>query len=126
MKNLVKTSLLTFVIMMSLTTMANSPEVMAKEKENNVTNLHFDKVKEGSTLIIKDLQGLVLYKEAIEQTGAYSKGFDLTTLPDGNYYFELNSELKIEVIPFYVKANEVAFDKELKESIESGESDLVI
>lgn len=117
MKNLKLTSLLAFALVMSLTTMANNPEVMAKEKEGNVTNLHFDKVKEGSTLIIKDLNGLVLYKEAIEQTGEYSKGFDLTTLPDGNYYFELNSELKIEVIPFQVKASEVDFDKELKELI---------
>lgn len=117
MKNLKKTSLLALGLMMSLTTLANNPEVMVKESEKSITKLHFDKVRQGSTLIIKDVNGLVLYKEAIEQTGAYSKGFDLTTLPDGDYFFELNSELKIEVIPFNVKFNEVEFNKDQKEFI---------
>ena len=61
MKNLVKTSLVAIGLMISL-----------------------------STLSIVDMQGLALYKEAIEQNGFYSKGFDLTTLPKGDYFFELN------------------------------------
>ena len=117
MKNLKKTAVVALGLMMSLTALANSPEAMVKEKEKNITKLHFDKVRQGSTLIIKDVNGLVLYKEAIEQTGAYSKGFDLTTLPDGDYFFELSSELKIEVIPFNVKFKEVEFNKDQKEFI---------
>lgn len=98
-----------------------STEVSAfpfKEKEpKNVTTLKFAKVMEGSKLIIKDHLGLVIYKETIQESGAYAKGFDLTALPNGAYFFELESEMEIVVIPFEVKAAEVTFDKEHKETI---------
>ena len=86
-------------------------------KEPNVTNVSFEKVKKGTVLLIKDEQGLVLYKEAIVQTGKYSKGFDLTTLPDGAYFFELESDMEIIVIPFEVASSEVSFKKEEKNTI---------
>jgi hypothetical protein len=117
MKNLAKKSLVAVGLMMSLSTLAGNTEVILNDKDSKVTNLSFENVKEGSTLTIKDLNGLVLYKEAIEQSGDYSKGFDLTTLPNGEYFFELNSELKIVVVPFNVKSNEVIFNKEREESI---------
>ena len=75
------------------------------------TNVTFRNVKSGSILSIKDNNGLVLYKEAIKESGNYSKGFDLTTLPDGDYYFEMNKEVVINVIPFSVKSSVVTFDK---------------
>jgi hypothetical protein len=117
MKNLARKSIVAIGLMMSLSTFANNTEVTLKEKENNVTNIRFENVKKGSTLSIIDEHGLVLYNEAIEQNGLYVKGFDLTTLPNGDYSFELNSELKIVVIPFNVNSSEVVFDKESKESI---------
>jgi outer membrane lipoprotein-sorting protein len=117
MKNLARKSLVAIGLMMSLSTFANDTAVTLKEKENNVTNMRFENVKKGSTLSIIDEHGLVLYNEAIEQNGLYVKGFDLTTLPNGDYSFELNSELKIVVIPFNVNSSEVVFDKESKESI---------
>ena len=82
-----------------------------------MTSLSFSKVFEGSMLFIKDEMGLTLYKEAIQKTGEYSKGFDLTSLPDGEYFFELDTDLKIVVIPFEVKSNEVRFMKEEKSTI---------
>ncbi len=117
MKNLARKSIVAIGLMMSLSTFANDSEVTLKEKENNVTNMRFENVKKGSTLSIIDEQGLVLYNESIEQNGLYSKGFDLTALPNGDYSFELNSELKIVVLPFKVNSSEVVFDKESEESI---------
>lgn len=117
MKNLARKSLVAVGLLMSLSTLANDLEVTHKDKERNVTNMSFDNVRQGSTLSIKDENGLVLYNESIEQTGNYSKGFDLTTLPDGNYFFELNSELKMVVVPFKVKLNEVLIEKDSEESI---------
>lgn len=117
MKNLAKQGLVVFVLMMSLTISANDIKFTAKVKEEKVTSMILNKVESGSTLRIKDQNGLVLYKEIIEEAGDYSKGFDLTTLPNGDYYFELNSESKIVVIPFNVKASEVLFDKNSKEFI---------
>ena len=117
MKNLARKSLVAVGLMMSLSTLANDSEMTFKEKENNVTNMRFENVAQGSSLTIKDENGLVLYNESIEQSGDYKKGFDLTSLPNGDYFFELNSELKIVVIPFRVDSSEVVFDKESEESI---------
>ncbi|MDN3642600.1 hypothetical protein QWY87_07825 [Lutimonas halocynthiae] len=117
MKNLARKSLVAIMLTMSLSMQANETELTSKEKERVVTNLHFDNVKQGSVLTIIDANGLVLYNEAIKKSGDYSKGFDLTTLPDGEYFFEMDSDLKIIVIPFNVKSNEVIFDKEAEKSI---------
>tara|TARA_R110000868_G_scaffold97875_3_gene269241 strand:+ start:1094 stop:1690 length:597 start_codon:yes stop_codon:yes gene_type:complete len=68
-------------------------------------------VKQGNKLIIKDLNGVVLYKEQIKDTGMYSKGFDLTSLPNGSYVFELEKDLEIKSYPFTVNSNIVAFNE---------------
>ena len=117
MKNLASKILVVFGLMMSLSISANDIEKTIKVKEENVTSMSFEKVEQGSTLQIKDQNGLVLYKEVIAQSGDYSKGFDLTALPNGDYFFELNSESKIVVIPFNVNASTVLFDKDSKEFI---------
>lgn len=117
MKNLARKSLVVFGLMTMLSSFANEKVVTLKEKETNVTHMRFENVLRGSSLSIVDQYGLVLYNEAIKQNGDYSKGFDLTTLPDGDYFFELNSEFKIVVRPFNVHSNEVVFDKNLEESI---------
>ncbi len=117
MKNLARKSLVAVGLMMSLSTLANDNELTIKEKETNVTSIRFENVIQGSSLTIKDENGLVLYNESIEQSGDYSKGFDLSSLPNGDYFFELNSELKLVVIPFNVDASEVVLDKGSEESI---------
>ena len=117
MKNLARKSLVAVGLIMSLSTYAGSTEFNIKDNDKNITNLRFENVRKGSTLIIKDLEGIVLYKEVIEKTGDYSKGFDLTSLPNGDYLFELDSELKIVVVPFKVNSSEVVFNKESEESI---------
>ena len=112
MKKLTKRSLIILGLFTSLLSFANDGYTTIKEKEPKVTNVSFKNVKLGSMLSIKDINGLVIYKESIVKKGAYSKGFDLTALPNGEYYFELDSELKIVIIPFNVVSNQVKFKKE--------------
>jgi len=81
------------------------------------TSVTFANVKEGDLLSIKDENGIVLYKESIQHTGIYTKGFDLTSLPDGKYLFELDKDVEITVIPFKVSTNKVEFDKDLEKTI---------
>ncbi len=81
------------------------------------TTVTFKDVKKGSILSIKDVNGLVLYKEAIQLNGSYTKGFDLTSLPDGNYYFEMDKDVEVKIIPFKVVASVVTFNKTSEESI---------
>lgn len=109
--------MIAIALSVSLMGFANDLKKPIKEKEPKVTSLSFSKVLEGSMLFIKDEKGLTLYKEAIQKTGEYSKGFDLTSLPDGEYFFELDTELKIVVIPFDVESSEVQFRKEEKNTI---------
>ena len=117
MKKLTKKGLIVCALSVSLMGFANDLKVPIKEKEPKVTSLSFAKVSKGSMLLIKDFNGLVLYKEAIQVTGEYSKGFDLTSLPNGEYYFELDTELEIVVIPFDVESSEVNFRKDDKTTI---------
>ena len=74
-------------------------------------------VNPGNQLSIKDDNGIILYKELIKTSGTYKKGFDLTALPDGDYFFELEKDLEIRTIPFTVKSNKVVFNKEEATSI---------
>ena len=117
MKKLTMKSLIVLGLCTSLLSFANDNHETLKEKEPKVTSMSFKSVQQGSRLSIKDKSGLVLYKESIVKTGKYSKGFDLNSLPNGDYYFEMDSELKIIVIPFTVTLNEVNFKKEQENTI---------
>jgi len=117
MKKLTKKIVLVLGLFVSMLSFANGEVDPIKEKEPKVTSMSFKKVKLGSKLSIKDRDGIVLYKESIVKTGDYSKGFDLTTLPNGDYYFELDTALEIVIIPFNVVSNQVVFKKEEKSII---------
>ncbi len=110
MKNIVCMGMM-IVSMLSFASGISSSDI---NKERTV--ITFDNVKKGHQLVIKDANLLIVYKEAIQKNGSYNKGFDLTSLPDGNYYVELNKDVKIVVIPFTVASNKVTFEKE-KETV---------
>jgi hypothetical protein len=117
MKRLAKTSLVIVVMFTTMLSVANEFTTLTKEKTKEITHLTFENVKRGSLLLIKDHYGMILFKELIENSGEYSKGFDLTALPDGNYYFELDKEVEIKIIPFVVLTNVVTFDKAKESTI---------
>ena len=81
------------------------------------TTLTLHNVKQGNLLSVKDINGVILYKEYIQESGTYAKGFDLTALPNGAYVFELDKDLEINSIPFTVTSNVVLFDKENDKTI---------
>lgn len=81
------------------------------------TAITFVNVKRGNVLKIKDSYGITLYKELIDHSGMYTKGFDLSELPNGDYIFEMNKDVEINTIPFTVFSNDVIFDKEKERKI---------
>ena len=89
---------------------AGEAKILVK-KDSKKTALILNHVKKGNQISIKDNNGLVLYKELVETTGVYKKGFDLTSLPDGLYFFEVEKDLEVNTIPFTVNANDVTFNK---------------
>ena len=109
-KNLKKGTLL---VVMCTALLSNASEISSLKDVNiKKTALTINDVKEGNLLSIKDKNGLILYKEVIEESGVYKKGFDLTELPNGYYYFELDKGFQIKTIPFIVRNNDVLFNKE--------------
>jgi len=112
MKTVIRKSLVLVVLFLA-TTVSYGNEISGNTNDGKgvTTNLTFNDVTKGSVLLIKDNYGLTLYKELIEKSGKYTKGFDLTSLPNGDYYFELNKDVEITVLPFKVRESVVTFDK---------------
>ncbi len=118
MKNILKNTkkvILIVTVMASVIGYANETPSSLVKKDAKKTSLTLGNVKQGNLLSIKDINGLILYKEFIKQSGIYTKGFDLTALPDGDYIFELDKDVEIKTIPFTISRNKIDFDKE-KES----------
>lgn len=119
MKNVMKHSkkgILMVTLFATLLSFAKDASFYTIKKDANRTALTLINVKEGNLLSIKDNNGVILYKESIQTTGTYTKGFDLTSLPNGAYLFELEKDLEISIIPFTVKSNIVKFNKEKEKS----------
>jgi hypothetical protein len=112
MKKEVKTGILMVTMLATMLSNAARPATFEKNVETENTTISINSVKQGQQLIIKDYNGIVLYKELIEKSGVYTKGFDLTALPNGEYYFELDKDIEVQVIPFKVYMNKVEFLKE--------------
>jgi hypothetical protein len=119
MKTVIKKSILAAVLLSTLLSNANEGSSFIPKKEKDIarTMVIINDVRKGQELIIKDDSGLVLYKELIKVTGNYNKAFDLTELPDGDYFFEVDKGLEIKSIPFSVVSNKVVFNKEMETTI---------
>jgi len=117
MKKEFKLSILMVIMFTVMLSNVNANNFILLNKEFKKTTLTLNNVKKGQRLLIKDNQGLVLYKEFIQVEGTYFKGFDLTALPNGSYFFELDKDVEIKIIPFTVNSNEVTFNKEKETSI---------
>ena len=104
----------TLVLVMLFTTLLSSATELTsiKNEEDGKTILVLENVSQGDMLLVKDAYGIILYKEAILENGKYNKSFDLTTLPNGSYIFELDKKSDIRIYPFIVASNNVTFDKE--------------
>ncbi|WP_055444023.1 hypothetical protein [Lacinutrix himadriensis] len=115
MKKLIKNTLAIVVLFTALLANANAP--LNDLKNAKRTTLTLNDVKKGDELLIKNTHGIILYNESIQNSGDYTKGFDLTELPNGDYFFELNKAIKIVIIPFHVSNNIVVFKKEKEVTI---------
>lgn len=100
-------------MLVTLLSFANEKTLFKIENDADKISVTVD-VKEGNQLLIKNNNGLVLYKEAIKQSGLYTKSFDLTELPNGSYIFELEKDVEIQTIPFTVAENTVSFKKDME------------
>ncbi|WP_298555806.1 hypothetical protein [uncultured Algibacter sp.] len=120
MKNVFKHSkkgILMVIMFVTLLSFANEATLFNIKNDAERTSLTLYNVKQGNLLSIKDINGMILFKEYIQESGTYNKGFDLTSLPNGDYIFELDKDLEVNSIPFTVSSKVVVFDKENEKTI---------
>ncbi|WP_124980516.1 hypothetical protein [Nonlabens xiamenensis] len=101
-----------FVLVLFNAVMVFAGELAPSRPGKNITTISFDNVRKGHLLSVKDASELVLYKENIVRDGSYTQYFDLTTLEDGIYSFELNKDVEIVTKKFNVKNGAVKFIKD--------------
>ena len=112
-----KKGILMVTLFATLLSFANEAPFFSIKNVAERTSLTLIDVKQGNLLSIIDNNGIILYKELIQKSGIYTKGFDLTALPNGVYSFELDKDLEIKIIPFTVESSTVTFNKELEKTI---------
>ncbi|RCS26277.1 hypothetical protein DUT90_10930 [Polaribacter sp. WD7] len=74
--------------------------------------VQFNAVKKGQALTIKDVNGVIIYKQDIQESGVYSKIFDLSLLKDGYYTTELEKDFEIIIQKIKVEKNTVTLFKQ--------------
>ncbi|MFD0990638.1 hypothetical protein ACFQ1R_11060 [Mariniflexile jejuense] len=117
MKNVLNNSKKGFLMVTMFATLlsfANEASFYTFKSDAKRTSLTLNNVKQGDKFSIKDENGIVLYTEEIQKSGIYSKGFNFTSLPNGDYVFELDKDLETNTIPFTVKSNAVFVNKDLE------------
>lgn len=101
MKKVINRSLVLIAIFAS--TLGYSSEININKDITKGTKVTFENIDKGTVLFIKDMNGLTLFEEKIKKIGTYSRAFDLTNLPDAEYYFEIDHSAEIKIIPFSIK-----------------------
>ncbi len=117
MKNLIKKSIVLMLLFAVVLSNANETPSLRNLKDGKTTMLTLLNVKQGDKLIIRDLSGKVFYEESIQSSGKLKKGFNLSLLADGDYYFELDKYREVKKIPFKVIKNSVQYNKEKESTI---------
>lgn len=112
MKNVFKKILVIVVMCTTLLANANEISTLRNLKDQKTTMLTLLNVKKGNQLLMKDAFGKILYRQSIMNSGEFIKGFDLTSLPNGNYHFVLKGELQNKFVPFKINNQRLEYNEE--------------
>lgn len=105
------------IVALLTTIVINATNINNKVKVEVISSKLIDLKLENSdgdlTIRVKDVFGEVLYTEKFE--GNYiSKKYDLNTLPEGNYYFEIEGRTKINLMPFKISSKGCEFKSDIE------------
>lgn len=92
----------------------NNNPILKSSKNMQVS---FENVSNDSKLYVKDRDGLILFSENINSKGIYNRGFDFSSLPQNDYYFELDKQGYISILPFTVVDESVKLHEDLRSEI---------
>ena len=74
---------------MKIVTMIPVSDLQVKALENLKFRLTADNLQRKSKILIKDTQGKILFSQITTDETTFTKIFDLSNLPDGEYVFEV-------------------------------------
>ena len=111
MKNL-KKCLVVVMMLGTLMNYANDKKNTTYVVEGKKVKVEFNTVKKGNTLTIRDSHDVVIYSQEIENSGNYSKTFDLSKLIIGDYTAELEKDYEVIIKSFTILEGKVAFKEE--------------
>jgi hypothetical protein len=109
-KNTIVLALMLSATMMMAKDVVNPKEVLVEK----IAPVKFKNLKKGTLISIIDQNGLRIYKEEVKNAGNYSKAYDLTSLPEGNYKFEVEDKSTVKVIPFEITQSDVTVISDLE------------
>jgi len=109
MKKVIKNSLVLLALFTAMFAYSGEVITFSSNEVNGKTFVKVEQIKIGSHFLIKDQEGITLYEESIDNSGIVSKLLDFSMLPDAEYYFELDSEDEIKIIPFTVNRSVTEF-----------------
>ena len=109
MKTTIKKTLLVALMFGTLIGYAKEKTKLANTASGKRVKVEFKAVKKGHALTIKNENGVTIYKQRIQNSGTYSKIFNLRNLEDGLYTTELEKDFEIIVKKIEVKNGNVTF-----------------
>jgi len=106
MKNLLKISLIAATMFTASATYANDGVYTLNVKTEDAKTIRFS-IDEASdvNLSIRELNNQVLFQENIHSTGAASKSYDLSALPNGEYLLNVESDAKLATYIISIENN---------------------
>ncbi len=114
MKTLIKSLILGTTIMLALVLFSSASSfaasgegVVMEVTGSNTFKLILNDLNGGLTVQIKDQYGYTLHQESINTTTTYGKQFNLSELPNGDYYVELSYDSKFEIYPLSINKGQV-------------------
>ncbi|OIQ30988.1 MAG: hypothetical protein BM564_01900 [Bacteroidetes bacterium MedPE-SWsnd-G2] len=117
MKKVIKKGIVLATLICTMVSFGNVENVSDDNRRSIKTTLKLKNVKKGQLLTIKDSEGKTYYSEAIKGNGTFNKAFDLTVLKSGQYYFEIDKDVTLGIIPFTIKDGEIKVSNELEKTI---------
>ncbi|KGL62007.1 hypothetical protein [Polaribacter sp. Hel1_85] len=112
MRTTMKTILLVTLMFGTLISYANENTNTTNTVDVKRVKVEYKNVKKGQAFIIKDENGIIIFKQKFQSSGTYSKTFDLTNLEDGIYTTELEKDFEYIIKKIDVKNGFVTFLKE--------------
>ncbi len=117
MKRLRKLILALVILITTNTSYSTQIAVVTNPDSSRISHVVFEDVVSGSLFSVVDIYGNIIYNETINETGNYSRKLDLSNLPDSEYYFEIDDQDQIQIIPFIISENIATIMEENKSTI---------